>query len=536
MKKPELLLPAGNLNKLKIAILYGADAVYAGTPSLSLRNQSDFGFDEIKEGIEFVRKHNKKIYLTLNIFAHNHDIEKLEEFSSVLEDLSPDGVLIADPGVFAFVKERLPNIKIHISTQSNICSWKTVDFWAKQGADLCVLAREVSFKQLKEIRERCTDIKLEAFIHGSMCMTYSGRCLLSNFMAERGANQGSCAHSCRWGYDLKLRLNAERARNIHLDDVNKNAFDYYLEEGLREGEYYKIEEDDRGSYILNSKDMCLMPVLKDYLEIGIDTLKVEGRHKGEYYVALVAKTYRRAIDSYFKDKENWTPNEFMEELNTTQNRGFTLGFHHGRLENIAHNYNRTRTIGSYFFAGIIIKQESDGIIMEVKNLLEEGDILDFIIPFDEESIRLRVYEFIDADTKVVKSKVSAGQKQSIFIPYSAFANYDEEYLKYTLLPLTIVRKEMKNLPQDTKNHITLDKMSFLAEQGKIEKDALNNLKENAKKDHSNQKPRKGENGCCARGCNGCLNFWQDEKYQKLRDSIKLQKGKRLPKSFLEAEK
>ena len=205
-KAAELLMPAGSLEKLKVAILYGADAVYMGTPDLSLRTRSNLTLEEVLEGVAYARAHGKRAYLTLNLFAHNRDIEKLPEYVDTIRKVGPDGVIVADPGVFHFVKRAAPELKIHISTQANVCSWLSVQFWEAQGADLVVLAREVSFEELKEIRSQCPDIKLEAFVHGAMCMTYSGRCLLSNYMAERGANQGNCANSCRWNYKLKVRL------------------------------------------------------------------------------------------------------------------------------------------------------------------------------------------------------------------------------------------------------------------------------------------------------------------------------------------
>ncbi len=198
-------MPAGNLRKLKIAVLYGADAVYLGTPDMSLRTKSEFSLEDVIEGVEFCHKHGKRAYLTLNLFFHNKDILKLDEYIETVRRVNPDGLIIADPGVFQYVKDHAPELPLHISTQSNVASWLSVKFWQKQGAELCVLAREVSFSELEEIRKKCPDIKLEAFVHGAMCMTYSGRCLLSNFMAERGANQGNCANSCRWNYKLHLR-------------------------------------------------------------------------------------------------------------------------------------------------------------------------------------------------------------------------------------------------------------------------------------------------------------------------------------------
>lgn len=302
-KKSELLMPAGNLQKLRMAVLYGADAVYLGTPDMSLRTKSDFTLEDVVEGIEFAHAHGKKVYLTLNLFSHNKDIDKLPHYVETVKKVQPDGLIVADPGVFMFVKEHAPELELHVSTQANVCSWQSVKFWQDQGAKLCVLGREVSYEELAEIRDKCPDIKLEAFVHGTMCMTYSGRCLLSNFMAERGANQGACANSCRWAYKVHLRLNDGTIKELEINEENQGLFEWVLEEGYRPGELMPIEEDARGSYILNSKDLCIMPKLEDYLKIGIDSLKVEGRGKSPYYVATVARAYRMAIDDWYADPE-----------------------------------------------------------------------------------------------------------------------------------------------------------------------------------------------------------------------------------------
>ncbi|MDH5489545.1 MAG: U32 family peptidase, partial [Rhodospirillaceae bacterium] len=242
--RAELLMPAGSLVKLKTAVLYGADAVYAGTPDLSLRTQSDFSLEDLLEGVRFAHEHGVRIYLTLNLFTHNRDIEKLPEFVKTVRQVNPDGVIVSDQGVFHYLREHAPEIDLHISTQANACSWLTVESWKKQGAKLCVLAREVSFAELSEIRAKCPDIKLEAFVHGAMCMTYSGRCLLSNYLAERGANQGNCAQSCRWSYKVLARK--KNGDEVEITPENKDDFDFYLEEEYRQGELMKIEEDDRG--------------------------------------------------------------------------------------------------------------------------------------------------------------------------------------------------------------------------------------------------------------------------------------------------
>ena len=342
LQKSELLLPAGSLVKLKTAILYGADAVYAGTPDMCLRAQSKMTKEDLKEGIEFVHARGKKIYLTLNLFMHNRDVEKLPQFVATLRELKPDGVLIADPGVFQYVKDNAPELNLFVSTQANICSWQAVKFWQKQGAKLCVLGREVTYEEMKEIREKCPDILLECFMHGAMCMSYSGRCLISNYLADRSSNQGKCAHCCRWHYKLHLRLKDGNIKEIEINDQNKDAFEFLLEEEFRPGEYFEVMEDEHGGYMLNSKDMCLMPRLDDLLKIGMDSLKVEGRNKTEYYAGIVARAYRRAIDDYYAAPDNWDYHKYMPELDTLQNRGYCLGFHDGKLTNISQNYEFCR--------------------------------------------------------------------------------------------------------------------------------------------------------------------------------------------------
>lgn len=542
MKKAELLSPGGSLRKIKTALLYGADAVYLGTPDLSLRTKSEITMEDLLEVSRICKTNNKKFYLTLNLFSHNKDMEKLPKFIETIKLAQPDGILIADPGVFDYVKERLPDINLHVSTQANVCSSLSVNFWKKQGASLCVLAREVSFNELKEIKEQCKDIKIEAFIHGSMCMTYSGRCLLSNFMAERGANQGSCANSCRWNYKLKVKLKDDQVFDLNINEDNKDLFQFYLEEEFREGEFFEIQEDEMGSYILNSKDLCLMPVLKDYLEIGVDTLKIEGRNKSEYYAAMTARSYRFAIDSYYKDPENFNYKPYLNELFAIQNRGYTMAFHDGRLTNLAHNYDLTKTISDYAYAGIIVGYDTnengeDCILMEVRNLLNSGDILEFISPFLLEPIRIRMYEFIDAEKGWVKEKISPGKaNQAIRIPLSLFHNEEKDKLKEMLPEFTIVRKVYIEPMYETffkHNKVSLGVEAGTASQHVLDKlqDKVDVLKKEkwdkeAHKDKTLLKP------CCSKGCNGCMIFWEGDEYKAHREKMKDKKiGEKLIKNI-----
>lgn len=443
MHRAELLLPAGSLVKLKTALLYGADAVYAGTPDMSLRTQSKFSLEELKEGIDLVHAAGKKIYLTLNLYIHNEEAEKLPQFVATLKKLMPDGVLVADPGVFYYLKENAPELNRFVSTQANICSAQTVKFWQSMGAKLCVLGREVTFAEMKEIRRQCPDIELECFMHGAMCMSYSGRCLISNFLADRSANKGKCAHCCRWHYKLHIRLKDGTVKELVIDDTNKDNFEYLLEEDFRPGEYYEVMEDDHGSYILNSKDMCLMPRLNDLLDIGMDSLKIEGRNKTEYYAGVVARAYRQAIDDYYNAPKTWNPEKYMPELMTLQNRGYCLGFHDGKITNISQNYEYTRTLGEWLFAGSIVEWQGDDAIFELRNYIEAGEPIEFLIPHGLDNLTLTLNEFEDTDTGEVTAKVSAGQGKKIRIKPTQWDKPISEIKK--LLPQYVIARKFQGL-------------------------------------------------------------------------------------------
>ncbi|VAW00988.1 peptidase, U32 family large subunit [C1] [hydrothermal vent metagenome] len=535
--RSELLMPAGDLQKLKMAVLYGADAIYLGTPDMSLRTKSAFSLEDVVEGVKFAHAHGKRVYLTLNLFSHNKDIPKLEHYVETVRRVKPDGVIIADPGVFQYVREMAPDLELHVSTQANICSWLSVKFWAEQGAALAVLAREVSYAELVEIREKCPDIKLETFVHGAMCMTYSGRCLLSNYMSERGANQGNCANSCRWNYKVHMRLKDGTIKELELNEHTRDMFEFLLEEGVREGELMPIEEDERGSYILNAKDLCLMPKLDDYLRIGIDSLKVEGRNKSQYYVALVARAYRMAIDDWYADPDGWSPEKYMAELETVQSRGYTLAFHEGRLTNHGHNYENTSTLAEWEFAGLVHSLEQDGFTMEVKNRIEAGDVLEFVSPISRDTIFLRIYEFIDAKSGIVTDVVHAGQKPVIRIPFSWFVREDQDRLRTAYPEMTIIRKE-RPLTRDQWDRLKMDREASKIELGQgsdalydKRRDALVTSLAEANSERKFKTPRLGVEGCCGRGCNGCLIFWQDPAYEKARElMVSKKQGEMLAKN------
>lgn len=524
--RSELLMPAGNLRKLKMAILYGADAVYLGSPDMSLRTKSEFSLEEVIEGVEFCHAHGRRAYLTLNLFLHNKDIPKLDEYIETVRRVKPDGLIIADPGVFQYVREHAPEIPLHISTQSNVCSWMTVKFWQGQGADLCVLAREVSFAELTEIREKCPDIKLEAFVHGAMCMTYSGRCLLSNFMAERGANQGNCANSCRWNYTLKMRLKDGTVEDLEINDTNKDMFEFLLEEGCRPGELMPIEEDARGSYILNSRDLCIMPKLNDYLSIGVDSLKVEGRGKSEYYCAIVARAYRMAIDDYYADPEGWNPKPYMRELEAVGNRGYTLAFHDGRLTNYAHDYEHTAALAQWEYAGVVTEVTEDAFLVQVKNKLGAGEVLEFVSPIARETVLLRMYDFERAADGERLEMVQGSTQTVIRIPFSLFDHEDLDELRARFPAFTVLRKE-RALNEEQWNRIRFDKLTQGMEvSGRGDPAAYARRRDalaasiaqdsNEKRFKTN---RVGTEGCCGKGCNGCMIFWQDDQYGQAREVL-----------------
>ena len=516
--RAELLMPAGSLAKLKTAVLYGADAVYAGTPDLSLRTQSEFSLEDLLEGVRFAHEHGVRIYLTLNLFTHNRDVEKLPEFVKTVRRVAPDGVIVSDQGVFHYLREHAPELDLHVSTQANACSWLTVQSWAKQGAKLCVLAREVSFAELVEIRAKCPDIKLETFVHGAMCMTYSGRCLLSNFLAERGANQGNCAQSCRWSYKVLARK--KNGDEVEITPENKDDFDFYLEEEYRPGDLMKIEEDDRGSYIMNAKDLCLMGKLDEYLALGIDSLKIEGRNKSEYYAAITARAYRQAIDAWYADPDGWSPDPYLREIYTLQNRGYTLGFHEGRLTNAAHNYDRTDTVGGWLFAGTITHWDGDDMIFAPRNALRAGAVIEFLAPRRLEPVRLRLYEFVNAASGVVSDKANPGPANAIRISAQAFHNEDLSALQTVLPPMTVGRTEAV-LSEERQALLQSNLLAMDVERGLRDgNDERPTLKGRA---HTGKTPALGLDSCCGLGCNGCTMFWHDDKYAKARETLKAKK-------------
>lgn len=367
MNKVELLAPAGDLEKLKMAIKYGADAVYIGGESFGMRTAAkNFTQEDMIEGVEFCHQRNKKVFVTLNIIPHNEDFIGLREYLLFLDSIKVDAVIVADPGVLTFVKETIPNMEIHLSTQANNTNYHSAKFWYNQGIKRIVTARELSFDEIKEFRKAIPEnMDIESFVHGAMCMAYSGRCLISNYMASRDANRGSCAHPCRWKY--------------------------YLVEEKRPGEYFPIEEDESGTYIFNSKDLCLIDSIKEVIESGINSLKIEGRVKTAYYVATVVRAYRLAIDKYYEDPENYTfDEELLEEVKKASYRDFTYGFYKGKTNKDSQNYGSSSYIRNYDFMGIVVDKNEKMVQIEVRNRIFVGDDLEVIGPTMKKSVSTKI--------------------------------------------------------------------------------------------------------------------------------------------------
>lgn len=357
MNKPELLAPAGNMEKLKMALIYGADAVYLGGKAFGLRAfGGNFSLEELREAVDFTHGLGKKLYVTVNIFPHNSDMEKLPEYLRYLDEIRVDAILVADLGVFAWAKKYAPHVPIHISTQANNVNWVSVNAWHEMGASRVVLAREMSLAEIKTIRDKCP-VELEMFVHGAMCISYSGRCLMSNYMTGRDSNRGSCAQPCRWKYTLM--------------------------EEKRPGQFFPVEEDDRGTYIFNSKDMCLLPYLPDVIESGIDSLKIEGRMKSVHYAASVVKAYREAIDSYFEDPEKFNvKQEWLEELNKVSHRAYTTGFYYGRPTEKDQIYGSSSYEQTSDFVGLVLDYDSATgfAVVEQRNNMKLGQELEIFQP------------------------------------------------------------------------------------------------------------------------------------------------------------
>jgi len=388
MRYPELLVPASSLEVLKIAVIFGADAVYIGGEAFGLRAKAkNFSYEDMQEGIDFAHQRGVKIYITANILAHNDDLPGIREYFEELKELKPDALIIADPAVFMIAKEICPEIERHISTQANNTNYGTYQFWYQQGAKRVVSAREISLKEIKEIRRRIPDdMEIETFIHGAMCISYSGRCLLSNYLTGRDANQGACTHPCRWKY--------------------------YLMEEQRPGEYLPVFENERGTYIFNSKDLCMIEHIPDIIAAGIDSLKIEGRMKTALYVATVARTYRKAIDDFMQDSKLYEQNMpwYQEQISNCTYRQFTTGFFYGKAAESAQIYDNNTYVKEYTYLGIVGEPNEEGLYsVEQRNKFSVGETIEVMKPGGD-NIEVMVRYIYDEDGNACESAPHPRQK------------------------------------------------------------------------------------------------------------------------------
>ncbi len=401
MKKPELLIPASSLEVLKTAVIFGADAVYIGGDAFGLRAKAkNFSKEEMKEGISFAHEHGVKVHVTVNILAHNYDLDGVEEYLHELKELKPDALIIADPGIFMKARRICPEIDIHVSTQANNTNYETYLFWRDLGAKRVVAARELSMNEIKEIKERIPDdLEMECFIHGAMCISYSGRCLLSNYFTGRDANHGACTHPCRWKYAVV--------------------------EEKRPGEYLPVYENDRGTYIFNSKDLCMIEHIPELVDAGVDSCKIEGRMKTALYVATVARTYRKAIDDFFESEEKYRENMpwYKEQISKCTYRQFTTGFYFGKPSDETQIYDVNTYVNEYIYLGIVGEVDDIGFAkIEQRNKFSLGDEIEIMKP-DGTDVKVTVKGLYTEDGESIES--CPHPKQVIYVELSESAEkYD----------------------------------------------------------------------------------------------------------------
>lgn len=391
MRPVELLIPASSLEVLKIAVIYGADAVYIGGEVFGLRAKAkNFSMEDMAEGIQFAHEHGVKVYVTANILAHNGDLEGVREYFTQLKEIKPDALIISDPGIYTIAKEICPEIERHISTQANNTNYGTYQFWWNQGAKRVVTARELSLKEIAEIRKNIPDeMEIETFVHGAMCISYSGRCLLSNYFTGRDANQGACTHPCRWKY--------------------------VVVEEKRPGEYLPVYENERGTYIFNSKDLCMIEHIPELIEAGIDSFKIEGRMKTALYVATVARTYRKAIDDYLTSPEKYKENMdwYLEQISNCTYRQFTTGFFFGKPSEESQIYDNNTYIKEYTYLGIVGERNKEGLYrIEQRNKFSVGEQIEVMKP-DGRNIPVTVKRIVDEDGNEMES--APHPKQVLYI-------------------------------------------------------------------------------------------------------------------------
>lgn len=387
MRKVELLAPAGDLERLKIAFTYGADAVYIGGEIFGMRSAAkNFTKEDMQEGVNFAHEREKQVFVTVNIIPRNAELEQLQKYLIELEEIGVDAVIVSDPGVFTIVKQTIPNMEIHISTQASTTNSGAANFWYNQGAKRVVMARELSFKEIKELRDNTpVDMDIEAFVHGAMCMSYSGKCVISNYTTGRDANRGACAQSCRWKYTL----------------VKEET----------PGNYEPVIEGIDASFFFNSKDLCMIKYIPEIFESGITSLKIEGRMKTAYYVATTVRAYRMAIDEYYKDPDNWKFNPiWLEELKKGSHRDYSTGFFFDRPDSNAHNYKSASYIRNYDFVGIVKghEEETGLVIVEQRNRMFVNDKIEIIGPF-KETINATILEMYNEEGEPIESAPHARQ-------------------------------------------------------------------------------------------------------------------------------
>lgn len=391
MRPVELLIPASSLEVLKIAVIYGADAVYIGGEVFGLRAKAkNFSMEDMAEGIQFAHEHGVKVYVTANILAHNGDLEGVREYFTQLKEIKPDALIISDPGIYTIAKEICPEIERHISTQANNTNYGTYQFWWNQGAKRVVTARELSLNEIAEIRKNIPDeMEIETFVHGAMCISYSGRCLLSNYFTGRDANQGACTHPCRWKYAVV--------------------------EEKRPGEYLPVYENERGTYIFNSKDLCMIEHIPELIEAGIDSFKIEGRMKTALYVATVARTYWKAIDDYLTSPEKYKENMdwYLEQISNCTYRQFTTGFFFGKPSEESQIYDNNTYIKEYTYLGIVGERNEEGLYrIEQRNKFSVGEQIEVMKP-DGRNIPVTVKRIVDEDGNEMES--APHPKQVLYI-------------------------------------------------------------------------------------------------------------------------
>ena len=387
MKKPELLAPAGSFEKAKIAFLYGADAIYCGTASLSLRSRAEVDDNDLEKTIIYAHEIGKKVYAAINIYAFDENYEEIRKQARMLNKLKVDGIILSDGGVLETIKEEAPDVDIHISTQANVVSAHSAMFWYKNGAKRVILARELNKDQIKEIIDKTPmGLETEIFVHGALCFGYSGRCFLSDFLASRSANLGDCAQSCRWAYNV------------------------YAEEKNNPGNLMPVEYDEKGTYIFSSKDLCLLKEIPDIIEMGVDSLKIEGRLKTEYYLASVVNAYRNAIDDYMKNPKEYDYTKYLKEIDKVKTRSLTTFYFNDRENKDFQEFEGKQYNPDYEFGGKIVEYNSDKSIIEIKNKLFVGDSLEIIIPGNIESYRFKIDRLWDAETEEEIESISPGKK------------------------------------------------------------------------------------------------------------------------------